>query len=157
MKTNYRNVYKSDHLGVVDLEEMIEGGTSLIVTISHVKQEIGATVAGKKGNFNIAYFTEKIKPLVLNSTNATMLKKMSNSSYVENWSNITIELFIDNLVRMKGEVVGGVRIRSAVKPPLPSLTDERFQKALQSIADGKMTADKLKEMFNLTKEQLSCL
>ena len=40
---------------------------------------------------------------------------------------------------------------------LPTLTDERFQNALQSIADGKMTADKLKTMFTLTEKQLSCL
>jgi hypothetical protein len=30
---NFRNVYKSDHLGVVDLEEMIESGKKLIFTI----------------------------------------------------------------------------------------------------------------------------
>lgn len=40
---------------------------------------------------------------------------------------------------------------------LPTLTDERFQNALQSIADGKMTAEKLKAMFTLTEKQLSCL
>ena len=40
---------------------------------------------------------------------------------------------------------------------LPSLTDERFQNALQSIQDGKMTAEKLKTMFTLTEKQLSCL
>ena len=38
--TNYRNVYKSDHLGVVDLEEMLDLGKSMIVTIKEVKQEI---------------------------------------------------------------------------------------------------------------------
>ena len=40
---------------------------------------------------------------------------------------------------------------------LPSLTDERFENALKSIEDGKMTAEKLKTMFTLTEKQLSCL
>ena len=40
---------------------------------------------------------------------------------------------------------------------LPSLTDERFENALKSIQDGKMTAEKLKTMFTLTEKQLSCL
>jgi hypothetical protein len=40
---------------------------------------------------------------------------------------------------------------------LPTLTDERFENALKSIEDGKMTAEKLKTMFTLTEKQLSCL
>jgi len=40
---------------------------------------------------------------------------------------------------------------------LPTLTDERFENALKSIQDGKMTAEKLKTMFTLTEKQLSCL
>lgn len=59
-KTHYRKVYKSDHLGVADLEELFEDGKSLIFTIKEVKQELNVTVAGKKGDFNIAYFNEKL-------------------------------------------------------------------------------------------------
>ena len=76
---NYRKVYKSDHLGVVDLEEMLENGQSLKLTIKNVKQEIGATVAGNKGNFNIAYFVEPIKPWVLNAGNAGIIKGFAKS------------------------------------------------------------------------------
>jgi len=111
-KTNYRNVYKSDHLGVVDLEEILERGEHLTFTIKEVKQEIGATVAGKKGNFNIAYFVEPIKPWVLNSGNAQVIKRFAGgSAFVENWKNIPIELYIDPTVKMKGDIVGGVRIK----------------------------------------------
>ncbi len=38
-KTHYRKVFKSDHLGVADLEEYIEEGKSLNFTIKEVKQE----------------------------------------------------------------------------------------------------------------------
>lgn len=108
--THYRKVFKSDHLGVVDLEEFTEKGSDLIFTISHVNQEKGARVAGRKINANIAYFNEGIKPLVLNATNSKVLSKLANSCFVENWKNVTVQLFIDPTASLKGEVVGGVRI-----------------------------------------------
>ena len=109
-KTHYRKVFKSDHLGVADLEDYIEAGSNLIFTIKHVKQEIGAKVAGKKINANIAYFNESIKPLVLNATNSKTMKVLTGSAFVEDWSNQLVRLYIDHNAKMKGEVVGGVRV-----------------------------------------------
>lgn len=57
-KTHFRKVLKSDHLGTSDLEDFIEEGRSLIFTIKEVRQQYGVSVAGKKGDFNIAYFAE---------------------------------------------------------------------------------------------------
>ncbi|MGL5233889.1 MAG: hypothetical protein ACRC8Z_03930 [Empedobacter falsenii] len=45
-KHHYRNVFKSDHLGSADLEDLTEQGTKLIFTIKEVKQEKQAKVAG---------------------------------------------------------------------------------------------------------------
>ena len=87
-KTHYRKVFKSDHLGVADLEDLIEAKKSLVFTIKQVKQEFNTQVAGKKINANIAYFNEKIKPLVLNSTNSKIVKAFNNNSpFVEDWKN----------------------------------------------------------------------
>jgi hypothetical protein len=122
-KTHYRKVFKSDHLGQADLEDFKEDGSNLIFTVSHVNQEIGAKVAGKKIDANIAYFVEKIKPLVLNATNSAQMKKLTGSAFIEDWQNVVIQLYIEPNVRMKGEVVGGVRI-SHLKPKIakPLLT-----------------------------------
>ena len=110
-KTHYRKVFKSDHLGVADLEDFIEAGSNMIFTIREVKQEIGVRVAGKKGNHNIAYFQEQIKPLCLNATNSKILKGFSGgSSFVEDWGGITIQLYIDPTASFAGEITGGVRI-----------------------------------------------
>lgn len=110
-KTHYRKVFKSDHLGVADLEDLTESGNALIFTVDHVNQEFGVKVAGRKGNHNIAYFKEDIKPLVLNATNSKVMKSFANgSSFVEDWKDITIQLYIDPNVKMKGDIVGGVRI-----------------------------------------------
>lgn len=142
-KHHYRAIAKSDHLGVADLEDFIEEKRAMVFTIKEVKQEIGATVAGKKGNFNIAYFSEKIKPLVLNSTNSKVIKSFANGSpFVEDWKNITVELFIDETVKMKGDLVGGIRIRS-VKPTMPFLTTSTaaYPKVVEHIRGGGSIED----------------
>ena len=79
-KTHYRKVFKSDHLGVADLEEMLEEGKQLIFTVKQVKQEYGAKVAGRTIDANIAYFQENIKPMVLNAGNSKVMRSFANKS-----------------------------------------------------------------------------
>jgi hypothetical protein len=148
-KTNYRTVYKSDHLGVIDLDEILERGDKLIFTIREVKQEFGTKVAGNKIDANICYFEEPIKPLVLNSTNAKTLKNLSNSSFIENWKGMIIELYIDSNVKMKGEVVGGVRIKQLLHTKqLPFFTEANFEKAKTANA----TIELIKSRYQITAE-----
>lgn len=151
-KTHYRKVFKSDHLGVADLEEFIEEGRPLVFTIKEVKQEYNISVAGRKGNHNIAYFIESIKPLVLNATNSKIIKSFNNGSpFVEDWKHTTLELYIDSGVTMKGEKVGGVRIKP-VQPQLkkerPIFTESNFEKAKQAGA----TIEKIKSVYQISDE-----
>ena len=159
-KTHYRNVFKSDHLGVADLEDMIEKGDELIFTIDKVKQELGVSVAGRKGNHNIAYFKEKgIKPLVLNATNSAMVKKFCGKSpFVEDWNNVIITLFIDPSVKMKGDVVGGVRIRPAqpvIKKEDLTPSHKRWDAAKQAFQEGKK--ESVLSQFNISEENINLL
>tara|TARA_R110000744_G_scaffold94374_1_gene182275 strand:- start:284 stop:781 length:498 start_codon:yes stop_codon:yes gene_type:complete len=144
-KTHWRKVHKSDHLGTADLEELMEEGKGkLIFTIKNVKQEYSTQVAGKKIDANIAYFVEPIKPLVLNSTNSKMVKKFTGSAFVEDWNNVLIELFIDSSVKMKGEIVGGVRVRSIqpiVTKPLLNDKSDKWNAAKKRVAEGMSIQD----------------
>lgn len=151
-KHHYRKVFKSDHLGSADLEDYLEQKRQLVFTIKEVRQEIGASVAGKKGNFNIAYFVESdVKPLVLNATNSRVVKGFAGGSpFVEDWKNIRIELYIDENVRMKGEVVGGVRIKQ-VQPQekvKPHFTEANFEKAHKANA----TFEQIEKAYILTED-----
>ena len=124
-KTHYRKVFKSDHLGVADLEDLVEAKSNLVFNIREVRQEMGARVAGKKGNYNIAYFKENIKPLVLNAGNSKILKGFSGgSSFVEDWGGIAIQLYIDANVRFGNEITGGVRINPNPPKQREQLTPE---------------------------------
>ncbi len=150
MKTHYRKVFKSDHLGSADLEDMIEAGTQLIFTIDHVNQEYGVMVAGRKGNHNIAYFKEKIKPLVLNATNSKVIKKFAKgSSFVEDWKDITIQIYIDTNVKMKGETVSGVRIN----PQQPRANRQVITKANNKLWTGAKNAYKRDGNFHAVSEK----
>ena len=150
-KHHYRKVFKSDHLGCADLEDLIEAKQPLIFTIKEVRQEFDKSVAGKKGNFNIAYFNEAIKPLVLNATNSKIVKMFAGGSpFVEDWKNIKIEMFIDENVKMKGEVVGGVRIK-AIQPKdkvKKEFTEANFDAAKLAGA----TIESIKNHYTITPE-----
>ena len=119
-KTHYRKVFKSDHLGVADLEDLMESGKNrLVFTVKEVKQytlvqgvkNSGIVVAGKRISANIAFFKEPIKPLVLNAGNSKIMKDFNNSPFVQDWSNTTIELYIENNVKFGRDTTSGVRIR----------------------------------------------
>ena len=150
-KTHFRKVFKSDHLGIADLEDILEANKPLIFTIREVKQEYNVNVAGTRGNFNIAYFVEPIKPLVLNATNSKVVKSFANNSpFVEDWKNIPVELYIDENVKMKGMVVGGVRIRQTKPQPKvkPIFTEANFEKAKKA----KATIEQIKSAYSITSE-----
>jgi hypothetical protein len=153
-KHHYRAVYKSDHLGVSDLEDYIEQGIKTVFTIKEVKQEFGKSVAGKKGDFNIAYFTDPaVKPWVLNATNAKVIKTFAGGNpFVETWKNIPVELYIDYAVKMKGETVGGVKVAPIQPkidaPTIPAFTSEKFEAAKTAGAD----IAKIKERYTITPE-----
>jgi hypothetical protein len=156
MKTHYRKVFKSDHLGVADLEDFIEEKRKLVFTIKEVKQEMGVTVAGRKGNYNIAYFNEDVKPLVLNSHNSKIVKSFNkNSPFVEDWSNTPVELYIDPSVKLKGDIVGGVRIH----PNQPSLTKpeilpetEQWTKAVEYLKVDGNKLDAITKHYSISEE-----
>lgn len=150
-QTHYRKVMKSDHLGSADVEEFIEEKKSLIFTIKHVKQEYNVTVAGRKGNFNIAYFKEAIKPLVLNATNAKTVRSFvkDRSPFVENWNDIVVKLYIDHSVKMKGEIVGGVRIEKVQ----PKTTKQKFEKShFEKAKEQNATIESIKVNWDVSAE-----
>lgn len=152
-KHHFRKVFKSDHLGVADLEDYIEEGRKLIFTIKEVRQEMNALVAGNRGNYNIAYFVEPgVKPWVLNAGNSKIVKGFAGGSpFVEDWRNIPVELIIDETVKMKGVQVGGIKIKP-IKPTIekvkPAFTEALFEKAKAA----NTTLERIKQSYTITPE-----
>ena len=124
---HWRAVYKSDHLGVADLEDMLGSNQKLIFTVKQVKQEKDVRVAGKKGDFNIVYFEENIKPWVLNSGNAKIMRGFAggHENINEGVWGFKVQLYIDPSLTFGGERTGGVKVRPQ-KPTIikPEITPE---------------------------------
>ena len=160
-KTHYRKVFKSDHLGVADLEDLLEAKSNLIFTIKCVKQEMGVRVAGRKGNHNIAYFNEDIKPLCLNAGNAKTLKNLSGgSAFVEDWAGIVLQLYIDPSVSFGGEITGGVRINpkspQLEKPVLTPQSTNAWKNAISAYKrDGNF--NKVLERMFISEDNMKLL
>jgi len=165
-KTHYRRVFKSDHLGVADLEDYIEQGRPLIFTIKEVKQYLidpkdknsGIVVAGKRTSCNIAYFNESdVKPMVINSINSKRISSFNdNSSFVDDWANTVIELYIDENVKLGKDTVGGFRVKTQqpkIEAKKKPINDERFSTAFEQIKSGNFAVETLRDKFDLTEDQ----
>lgn len=121
IKTHYRKVFKSDHLGSADIEEYIEEGKSTVFTIKKVIQyeidpkikDSGVVVAGRRISANIAFFSDKgVKPMVINARNSKPIIAITGSKFVEDWKDLLVEIYVDPHVKFSGETVGGIRIRN---------------------------------------------
>jgi len=166
----------STHLASVDVDTIIAEKGKCIVTIRDTYYSKAETVNGKKVGENVngkvvdgyfLLFKEDLKPMMVNSGNRkkiAMLVKMakncsnSDSRNIGNWIGMQIELLYDPNVTFGNNVTGGIVVSD--KPVIKTktaLTDAQFDKALVSIANGTFTAEKLKEDFILTDEQLGKL
>lgn len=92
--------------------EDLEGKGDLSVTIARVVQHSNVTfVDGRKKDKVFAIEFERAKKqLTINSTRRKSLKDMFGPD-VTKWKGQKITLYVDPTVKMKGEVVGGIRIR----------------------------------------------
>ena len=122
-KTHYRKAFNSPYLSSADIVE------PTVLTILHVRLEKDKTRKTKDA-FNTAYFVEKeirqgeaLKPMILNATNSRTLKLLTGSSFIDDWNNIAVTVYIDHNVRFGRDTVEGLRI-STEKPATskPALT-----------------------------------
>jgi hypothetical protein len=152
-KTHWKKAFNSDYLSSCDIEER-----DLILTIEYVKLE---EVTGQNGkqNRNVAHFKEKVKPMILNVTNSKQVKKFAGSRYIEDWVNIPVQIYVDTKVRMMGEDVEGLRIRSQQpkvgKPELLPDT-EQWKKAIGFLLEsGEL--EKITKKYIITENNLTKL
>jgi hypothetical protein len=106
------------------VSEMIE---SKYLKQSDVDEDVTVTIQ-KVGRGNIAKegdepehkwmvkFEEFKKPMILNSTNIKRLARACESEDTDEWVGRKVVLYVDPDVEFAGNVVGGLRIRAAVKP-----------------------------------------
>lgn len=155
---HYRQNRKSDYFGSVEVEQLEMQGQKCLVTIAKVEYKENLTVNGvKKDKAIILTFTDKaLKPWIANATNCIILQKLTGKKDALEWVGATIELYVDTNVKMKGETVGGVRVRP-ILPQLakkPLFTEEMFEKAKTAGADIEAIKKAYEVTENIEKQYL---
>ena len=109
-KTHYRKAFNSPYLSSAD----IVGPT--VLHIKCVRLEPDQTKKSKE-HFNTAYFVEpelrpgeKLKPMILNASNSRMVRNFTGSSFIDDWNNIAVTIYVDQNVRFGRDTVEGLRI-----------------------------------------------
>jgi hypothetical protein len=102
--------------------------------------------------------------MIINLTNGKIIQGFAkdNSPYIEDWKGITVKLYIDYKIKMKGETVDGLRISPvAVKKELPLATEDLLKKSIEAISTGVKekvaTINWYKKNTRITDEQLKRL
>ena len=145
-KTHFRKAFTNQHyLAAVDLE------STLTVTIKHVVTEKDKTKRTKETH-NTAYFVEgeirkgeRLKPMILNTTNCKVLKALTGSGFIDDWVNIPVTIYVDDKVRFGRDTVSGLRI----SPTRPVLEQKPLTPDMQSDWNRAKTA--LKQYGNLSR------
>ena len=124
-KTHYRKAFNSPYLSSAD----IVGPT--ILTIARVDLA-GDQTKKTKDLFNTARFVEKelrpgepLKPMILNAHNSKIMRDLTGSHYIDDWVNISVQVYVDPNVRFGRDTVEGLRISpQAPVTKKPTLTPD---------------------------------
>jgi hypothetical protein len=149
VKTHWKKVFNSDYLGSCDLED----GKDLKCIIKSVTVRKVKNTDGKEQERNVATFTDpKIKPMILNATNCKIVKKFTKSSFINDWNNVPIQIYVKDDIRAFGDVTEGLRIReiqpAASKPKL-NRNMPAWSKVVSAVREGKALSD-IEKVYDLT-------
>ena len=106
-KTPWKKLQNKDYLGECDFMP----GEEKTVTIESITTSEITGDGGKVSEKPVMKFAEKIKPLIVNTTNFKTLQKLFSSKYIEDWIGKRIILYGDPTVTFGKQLVGGVRIK----------------------------------------------
>lgn len=131
-KTHYRKAFNSPYLSSADIVE------PTVLTIKYVKLEIDKTKK-TKDLFNTAYFEQKeirkgepLKPMILNAYNSKVIKNMTGSAFLEDWTSRHVTVYVDHNVRFGRDTVEGLRLSTEV----PSMAKKSLETGTQAYTNA---------------------
>lgn len=142
-KTHFRKAFDSPYLSSADIVE------PTVLTIAYVALEPDRTKK-TKDLFNTAHFAEKelrpgekLKPMILNATNSKTMKSITGSSFIDDWNDVRVTVYVDPNVKFGKDSVEGLRI-SPKAPQRAMLTPDRSKAWANAkaafIRDGNLEA-----------------
>lgn len=141
-KTHYRKAFDSPYLSSADIVEPTP------LTVKFVRLEPDRTKK-TKDLFNTAHFVEKelrpgekLKPMILNTTNSKTMKSLTGSAFIDDWNGVRITVYVDPGVKFGKETVEGLRVRQAsLRARISPATPQRWENAKKAyLRDGSLDA-----------------
>lgn len=159
-KTHWKKAFNKEFLGAHDLED----GEELKLVTKEVTVRKIKDPNGQEQERNVATFTnEKIKPLILNNEACRQMEGFAKSKYIQDWSGIAVQLYVQGGVKAFGDIVEAIRIRhSQPRMEKPKLTpdSDKWAKAVESFKSADNKDDQLKTIrkhYELSPEDLEVL
>ena len=106
-KTHWKKQTNPDYLGSYAFEE----GQDMILTIKETKVIPVKNNKGEAEQCFTCFFSEPVKPLILNKTNCKAIEKVLKTPFIEEWVGKKIQLYVQGGVKAFGSVVDAVRVR----------------------------------------------
>lgn len=107
-KTHWKKVVSDPNfLGEADFNEAEEK----VATIARVSSNVEVQTAEGKSKKAVVYFSESLKPMILNVARSKNIEKVAGSPYFEDWIGVKIQLYIEHGIKAFGDVVNAVRVR----------------------------------------------
>lgn len=113
MKTHIDKLRNPNYLGGWDLQDENGKTKDIIVTIKEVKSEFVFNQKAQMEEPVLTVFFNECKPIILNSTNRKALKKVTNTSYIEEMAGKRIQLTTKR-IKAFGEFHDAIRIVNVV-------------------------------------------
>lgn len=154
-KTHWKKAFNKDYLGSHDLDE----GKDLVAVIDHVEVKEVKDTSGKASKCNVAIFKGNVKPMILNVTNCKVIKNFGGSNYIEDWSDIPIQIYVKEVTAF-GETTEGLRVRprqpQMEKPELiPG--DPMWDKAVDHLAKPGGKIEDITGRYKVSQENIDKL
>jgi len=148
-KTHWKKAFNKDYLGAHDLEE----GEELKLTIKNVLVKEVLDPQGTKKPCDVAFFKEKdIKPMILNAGACKIIKRFTNSNYIEDWHGTAVQVYVQENVKAFGEVMDALRLRD-YQPRMEkeelTPTHEKWKGAVKKYSESK-DLSVVKEYFTIS-------
>jgi len=113
MKTHIDKLRNPNYLGGWDLQDETGKTNDVIVTIKEVKSEFVFNQKAQMEEPVLTVFFNECKPIILNATNRKTLKKVTDTSYIEEMSGKRIQLTTKR-IKAFGEFHDAIRIVNLV-------------------------------------------
>lgn len=131
MKTHIDKLRNPNYLGGWDLQDENGKTNDIIVTIKEVKSEFVFNQKAQMEEPVLTVFFNECKPIILNATNRKTLKKVTDTSYIEEMTGKRIQLTTKR-IKAFGEFHDAIRIVSSVPTVVEKIDIEKCKATLNN-------------------------